>query len=496
MPTKGHIAIDLGAESGRVVLGAVLEGGRLWSRELHRFAHRPLPTPGGLCWDFTGLWLSILDGLRKVPAAAREHDIAPASVGVDTWAVDWSLVNAKGTLIGLPKCYRDPAFPPAYDKVQSTIGADSIYRTTGIQHLPFNTIYQLAAERARDSKRFANDAKLLLMPDLFHWLLSGVLSCERSNASSTQLLDARSGGWSVELIDAIGLPRDLFLPLIDAGSSIGALRDDVASSTGLSPQIRVIAPPTHDTAAAVAAVPAEAGTRWAYLSSGTWSLLGCELTSPCITPESAAANFTNELGVSGTVRFLKNIAGLWLVQECRRQWEREGQAFDYVELTRHAGEATPFRTLVPANHPSFLAPREMVTSIQDYAKRSAQPVPTSPGEVVRCCLESLALEYRRTLQTMSRVLGRAFDVLHIVGGGSKNLLLNQFTADATGCTVQVGPAEGTAIGNLLTQAMGLGIVRDLAAIREVVRRTEPPVRVEPRDSSAWDAASERYEALN
>lgn len=493
MVKDGMIAVDLGAESGRVVLGA-LDDDVLWTEEVHRFTHRQVPTPGGLCWDLTGLWNEILEGLRRAMVAARRVGVTPRSVGCDTWGVDWTLVSPGNTLRGLPRCYRDPAFKAAFDRVTAKIPPAEIYGMTGIQLMSINTLFQFAAGAAIEPERFVN-GRLVFMPDLFHWLLSGQVTIERTIASTSQMLDTRSGKWADGLLKKLGLPLGVLIDPVAPGTVIGPLLLSVATAIGCQTPLLVVAPPSHDTASAVAAVPAEPGSNWAYLSSGTWSLLGAELDAPCITEASAAANFTNELGINGTVRFLNNIAGLWLVQQCRRQWDRQGESFEYPHLVRLADKASPFRTLIAANHPSFLAPSNMIEAIQNYARHTDQPVPTSPGEITRCCLESLALEYRRSLMTLSTLLDKTFDVLHVVGGGSKNELLNQMTADAIDLPVCVGPAEATAIGNLLTQAMGLGLIKDLAQLRATVRKTEPPVMVRPRSHAAWAEAIVRHSRL-
>ncbi|QDU70637.1 rhamnulokinase [Mucisphaera calidilacus] len=496
METSVHIAVDLGAESGRVIVG-VLSDGKLSLEEVHRFRHLPVPTPAGLCWDFTGLWRSILDGLRAACDYAAEAGLRPESVGVDTWGVDWALVSESGVMLGLPRCYRDPVFADAFERVQGRIGARAIYEATGIQHMPLNSLYQYVSRVEQDDAVFEESCRLMFMPDLFHWLLTGVMTTERTNASTSQMVDVRTGDWSHALLERLGLPTGPLGSMIDAGDTVGTLTASVAQATGLDPSVRVVAPPTHDTASAVAAVPADPGTNWCYLSSGTWSLLGAELDSPCITDASAAAPFTNELGVCGTVRFLKNIGGLWLVQEVRRQLEREGQTFNYIELEDLAAAADPLPTLMPVNDPVFAEPGGMIDKIRAYAAQTSQPVPESIGAVVRCTFESLALEYKATLERLGDVLGRSFDVLHIVGGGGRNILLNEMTTAATGCVMVAGPDEATAMGNLLTQAMGTGHLEDLAAMRRVVNATVSPRRYEPEAGirGDWSAAAERYASL-
>lgn len=494
MSQQAHIAIDLGAESGRVIVGT-LDGGRLVMHETHRFRHLPAPTPSGLCWNITDLWRQILDGLHAAQAYMAEHDIEPASVGVDTWGVDFTTLSPAGSMLGLPRAYRDPAFEAAFARVTAKITPREIYDATGIQLMALNSLFQYESRVAQDPGLFADENTLQFMPDLLHWLLCGQTSVERTIASTSQMVDVRTGDWNHDLLAKLDLPTGCLPTPVDPGTSVGTLRDEVAAATGLPASVQVVLPPSHDTAAAIAAVPADPATNWCYLSSGTWSLLGAELDEPCITDAAAQANFTNELGVSGTTRFLKNISGLWLVQEVRRQLEREGQTLDYAELTEQAAGAEPLRTLIPVNDPCFTRPGGIITRIQGYARQTNQPVPESVGALVRCCLESLALEYRRTLQTLESVLGRKFDVLHIVGGGGKNGLLNRMTCHAIGIPVVVGPEEATAMGNLLTQAMGTGRLADLGAIRGVVRGSIEPLRIEPDATDAWAQPFDRYLGL-
>lgn len=495
MTTSAHIAIDLGAESGRVIVGTLADG-RLDLHEVHRFRHLPVPTPAGLCWDITGLWRQILDGLSAASAYLDDHGLTAESVGVDTWGVDWTLLSENGVMLGLPRCYRDPAFGAAFAKVTEAVTPRKIYDATGIQLMPLNTLYQYHSRHEQEPSIFEQAKTLQFVPDLLHWLLCGEAKIERTIASTSQMVDVRSGEWNRDLLDELGLPVGPLDSPVDSGTSIGTLRDEVATATGLPASVQIILPPSHDTASAIAAAPAEEGSRWCYLSSGTWSLLGVELNEPCITDAAAEANFTNELGVSGTVRFLKNISGLWLVQEIRRDLERDGgKAWGYAELTEQAAGAQPLRTLLPVNDPAFARPGGAVKRLQDYARQSGQPVPESAGAMVRCCLESLALEYRRTLASLESVLGREFDVLHILGGGGKNGLLNRMTAHATGKTVVVGPEEATAMGNLLTQAMGTGHLADLAAMRGVVRNSIEMQKIDPDATDGWAAHAERYAAL-
>jgi rhamnulokinase len=491
---NGYIAIDLGAESGRVIVGT-LDVGRLRLEEVHRFTHEPVWLPTGLHWNITDIWRHIVYGLRAAAAWTNENNVQPVSVGVDTWGVDWALLDKAGELVGLPHAYRDPRNRSAYEKVVAELGRERIYRTTGIQFMPLNTLYSLYAHKLADPAALDATDRLLFIPDLFHYWLSGSISCEATIASTSQMVDCHTGDWAGEMLAALDLPAH-FLPTISPpGATVGTLRAALARETGLPTELRVVAPAAHDTASAVAAVPASAGCSWCYLSSGTWSLLGAELAAPCVTLAAQAASFTNERGVAGTIRFLKNIAGLWLVQECRRDLARNGQDLDYAELTRLAGEAAPFTTLIDPAHASFQTPGGMLEKIADFARLTGQPAPGTPGAIIRCCLESLALTYREKLLSMESILGYRFDVIHIVGGGGKNTLLNQMTADATARRVIVGPYEATAMGNALIQAMALGEVADLTDLRRIVASSSDLIRYVPTNPTKWDLAFQRFKAL-
>ncbi|MEX0612308.1 MAG: rhamnulokinase family protein [Pirellulales bacterium] len=486
-----YIAIDLGAESGRVIVG-VLADGRLRLEEVHRFVHEPVWLPTGLHWDTTGIWREIVAGLRRAAEWAKASGSELVSVGVDTWGVDWALVDEAGELAGLPHAYRDPRNAAAYEKVIAKLGKERIYQTTGIQFMPLNTLYSLYAHKLADARGLASADRLLFMPDLFHFWLSGSRTTEATIASTSQMVHCHTGEWARDMLGELGLPTKLLGPITPPGSVVGTLRPKLADETGLPVGLRVVAPAAHDTASAVAAVPAAEGTQWCYLSSGTWSLLGAEIDSPCVTPEAESASFTNEGGVAGTIRFLKNIAGLWLVQECRRDLARRGQEFDYAALMRLAAEAAAFRTLVDPAHGPFQTPGDMLHKIDDFARSTRQPKPESPGQYVRACLESLALAYRDKLELLEKILRRRFDVLHVVGGGGKNELLCQMTADATGCRTVVGPYEATAIGNALVQAMALGHVRDLAELRGIVARSYQPMTYQPASDAGWDDAYHKF----
>ncbi|MEU5216644.1 FGGY-family carbohydrate kinase [Streptomyces sp. NPDC020807] len=474
-------AVDLGATSGRVILGRVGPD-RLDLTEVHRFPNTPVRLPDGLRWDVLSLFQGVLDGLRE----AGRPSGGVASVGVDTWAVDYGLLDADGALLGHPFHYRDSRTEGVPERVWTEIGPEELYGITGLQHLPFNTVFQLAAAAGsvqRDAAR-----TLLLVPDLLvHWL-TGTIGAEETNASTTGLLDTRTGTWSQTVLDRLALAPSLLPALRAPGDPAGVLLPHVAAYTGLDPRTPVTTVASHDTASAVVAVPAtEPG--FAYISCGTWSLAGLELDAPVLSEASRAANFTNERGVDGTIRYLRNIMGLWLLEECRRTWDRQNLPSHLPTLLAEAARAEPFAALVDPDAPEFLAPGDMPARIREFCARAGRRPPTGQGATVRCVLESLALAHRRTLRRAAELADREITRVHLVGGGSRNELLCQLTADATGLPVVAGPAEATALGNVLVQARTAGLVGDLAAMRGLVAGTQQLRRYTPRgDSAAWEAA--------
>jgi rhamnulokinase len=486
MDRRVALAIDLGASGGRVVAGAC-DGRRLELEEFHRFENGPVPLGGQLVWDLPRLWREVLDGLR---AAGSRHGAAVASVAVDTWGVDFGFLGADDVLLGHPVCYRDPRTRGLLEAATAVVPRAEIFAATGLQFMELNSLYQLLAlARGRSSALAAAD-RLLMMPDLFHWLLSGVRSNERTNASTTQCYDPAAGDWAWGLLDRFGLPRHVFGPLVDPGCDLGPLRSDVAAETGLA-AARVVLPGTHDTASAVAAVPAPEppGPRpdWCYVSLGTWALVGAELDRPLVTADCLARNFTNEAGVAGTTRLLKNVSGLWLVQQCRAAWRRAGRDRSWDELTALAAEAAPLATLVNPDHPALVAPADMPEAIRALARESGEPVPATDGAVLRAALESVAAVIARRIGELDTLLGRRVGRIHVVGGGVQNRLLCQMIADAADRPVVAGPVEATAIGNLLVQLMARDGRIDLPALREIVARSFEPERYEPHAADRWQA---------
>lgn len=483
-------AIDLGASTGRVMV-AKAGPDTLSLQEAHRFPNRPVRAAGTLHWDVLSLCAGVLDGLRTAGS------VAPlTSIGIDSWAVDYGLLDADGALLGNPVHYRDTRTEGIAATAWKTVPPTDLYATTGIQYAPFNTLYQLIA--AQESAQLAAAKHLLLIPDLLAYWLTGELGTELTNASTTQLLDPGTGTWSHEVATRLGIDLALFPPMRHPGSPVGHLLPQVLDDTGLTSPTPVTTVASHDTASAVAAVPATTDN-FAYICTGTWSLAGLELTAPIRTEESRKANFTNELGIDGTVRYLRNIMGLWLLQECLRTWNADASAPGLEALLLEAAAVPALRSLVDAANPAFLPPGTMPHRIADACRATGQPVPGTPAETTRCILDSLALAHRRAIEDAQRLADRDVDVVHIVGGGAHNALLCQLTADACGLPVVAGPAEAAALGNVLVQARAHGLVGDdRHEMRALLARTQPLVRYEPTSDpasrAAWDAASRRVPA--
>jgi rhamnulokinase len=490
------LAIDLGASGGRALIGTLSEGssGRtLVMEEAHRFPHAPvfLPHDRGqtLHWDAPLLWTEILHGLRRAAAVYGPPD----SIGVDTWGDDFGLLDRRGELLGNPVCYRDARTTGMIERACEKVGGEEIFRRTGMQFMTPNALYHMMAVAAQDSPLLGLVDRFLMMPDLFHYWLCGSKSGEYTNASITQMLDATTREWDRDLLDRLGVPHSFLPSLAQPGTRLGALRPAVAEETGLAADVPVICPATHDTACAVAATPGE-GHDWAFLSTGTWCLFGAEVFRPYLEPAVMEAGFGNEGGVRGTIRLLRNITGLWLVQECRRNWQSEGQDLSFDELTARAEEARPFVALVDPDDEAFAQPTRMPAAIADYCARSGQARPSTVGEVVRACLEGIALTVRVRWEQLQGILGRELRALHMVGGGTQNTLLCQFVADALGGTVLAGPTEATAMGNALVQAVGHGAL-DYDEARRVVRRSTQLKEYRPQETAAWEDAYARFLAL-
>lgn len=480
-------AVDLGASSGRVIVGRV---GRdaIDLAEAHRFPNTPVHVGGVLHWDILNLYAGVLDGLRAAGRTAGRI----AGIGIDSWAVDFGLLDASGALLGNPVHYRDARTDGVPERVYETVSAGELYAATGTQHAPFNTVHQLVA--ARGTPQFATAHRALLIPDLLAYWLTGETGTELTNASTTQLLDPATERWADDVAKRLGIDTTLFPPLRRPGDHAGFVRDDVLAETGLAGPVAVTAVGSHDTASAVAGVPAE-GTRFAYISSGTWSLVGLELDAPVRTEESRRANFTNELGVDGTIRYLRNIMGHWLLQECMRQWTHEGRPQDLTSLLTAAADVPPLRSVIDAGDPAFLAPGDMPRRIAHACKSAGDPEPGTPAEFARCIFDSLALAHGEAIADAQRLSGRAVDTVHIVGGGAQNALLCQATADACGLPVVAGPVEAAALGNILVQARAHGTVQGtLGELRSLIRRTQQLRTYLPRGAQAWEAAAQRMAA--
>jgi rhamnulokinase len=482
-----YLALDLGAESGRAILGT-LESQRLTLEELHRFPNVPVRVRPSLYWDTLRLWHEIQ---RALAMAGRERRIQLDGIGVDTWGVDFALLGADGALIENPRHYRDMRTNGMLEAAFQMIPREEIFAQTGIQFMQINTLYQLYAMRLAGSRALACARTLLMTPDLFNYWLTGVAKCELTIASTSQFYNPRLARWATELFDRLYLPKTILPEIVQPGTQLGWLLPDVAESAGLG-ATPVYATGCHDTASAVAAVPAS-GANWCYISSGTWSLMGVELDEPVIDERSLALNLTNEMGAGRKTRLLKNLAGLWLLQECRRAWTLAGHEFSYEELAAMAAAAPPFGAVIDPD--AFLEPGDMPAKICDHCRSNGQSAPETPAAVARTIFESLALRYRQVLESLETLLGSKLNTIHIVGGGSRNRVLNQFVADATGRTVIAGPTEATAMGNILIQAVGAGEISGLEAAREIVRGSVELETFTPRPAAEWDCAYGKFKMI-
>lgn len=487
-----YLAIDLGAESGRVVAG-LWNGKTIRLEEIHRFPNGPVYLGDSLRWDVVRLWAEIQNGLSL---AARKYGKGIVSVGADTWGVDYVLLSRSDEMLGQPFAYRDARTNGMMEKAFRKVPRTKIFAQTGLQFMQFNTLYQLLAHQQACPEMLEKADALLLMPDFIHWALCGSRVVEFTNGTTTQCMHPLTRNWATGLLKRFGLPTGIFPKVVPPGTRLGVLRAGLAERTGLS-KINVVAPPTHDTASAVAGVPtANTGkANWAYLSSGTWSLMGVEVKQASLGARTQELNLTNEGGLDGTYRLLKNIMGLWLVQQCKRAFDARGRKYEYGELAKLAAKAPALRSIVNPDDARFLNPPDMPKAIQAFCRETKQPVPRTEGELVRCAYESLALKYREVLGWLEELAGTGIEVIHIVGGGSQSRILNQFTADACQRPVVTGPVEATAMGNLLVQVRASGELSSLAEMRQVIRRSSDVAVFKPGKAAAWEDASARFARL-
>ena len=488
MATRNVAAVDLGAESGRIIL-ARFDGQHVSLEEVHRFPNRSVMLHGHRFWNILSLWGETIVGLRKARQVAGTLD----SIGVDTWGVDYGLVDSHGFLLGQPFHYRDHRTNGMMERVFVSVPRDVLYRRTGIQFLPFNTLFQLYTHERMQPGELAHAYQLLMIPDLLHNWLCGSLVTERTNATTTQCWDPIAGAWVTDLLDQLAIPTSMLAPVVDAGTSLGEVLPELRSDVGTA---RVVAPATHDTGSAIAAAPVSLPGGWGYISSGTWSLVGVELQRPVMTMEALAANCTNEGGVFGTTRFLKNVMGLWLLQECQRQWARDGRATDYDTLLADVDGVPPFAALIDPDDSGFLAPDNMPAAINTYLVERGQAPLQAPAAFARCIMESLVLRYREVFHDIGLLTGAIINQVHILGGGARNTRLNQWLADALAVPVLAGPYEATARGNALMQLVGLGELHNLKEVRAIAQNA-PTQIFSPRDSdlAAWNEAAQRLSAL-
>ena len=481
MKRHNYLALDIGAESGRAILGT-LENKFLTLTETHRFPNLPIQINNTLHWDVAQIWSEIKTGIRKSIKKFGHLD----SLGLDTWGVDFGLLDKDGHLLGDPVHYRDARTDGMMDEAFKRISRDEIFANTGIQFMQLNTLYQLLAMLKTNSQLFNHAETFLTIPDLFNYWLSGKITNEFTNATTTQCLDPTTRQWSRPVLEAMGIPTHIFGPITEPGTLLGGLKPSVIEETGAE-GVQLVVPACHDTGSAVVAVPAR-NQDFAWISSGTWSIMGVEVQQPVLTAKALEYNFTNEGGVFGTWRLCKNIMGLWLIQECRREWQSQGLDLPYDVLTQLAANAPSFMAVIDPDHDVFFHAGSMPQKIQEYCQKSGQFIPQSNGEILRVAMESLALKYRWVLERLEELGGKEFGPIHIIGGGTKNRLLNQFTADATNRSVITGPIEATAIGNIMMQAIGLGNLTTLADAREVVRNSFEQEEFNPGNRNGWDEA--------
>ena len=485
-----HLAIDLGAGSGRVLAASTDYTEKLYLEEIHRFDNPGTDLPGGSFWNILGLYRDVLHGIKL---AVAKHGDRIKSLGIDTWGCDYALLDADGRLLGMPHQYRDPRSEGMAEEVEKRVSLPDMYAATGVMPAFYNTSQHLMAELLKDSPQLREATQLLFTPDLLAYWLTGVAKVERTVASTSQLLSPASHDWAWDVIDGLGLPRRIFGEVVPPGTPLGSLRPELADQLGVDFDLQVIATASHDTASAVAGIPGEG--HHAFISSGTWSIMGVSLEAPILTEAARETGFANEQGVEDTTRFLANISGLWLIQECKRHWEAHGEELGYVAMAELASSADGFVSFVDPDDPVFASPGDMPDKIRQYCQDSEQAVPTTKGEILRIASDSLALKHRIRFQQLKRLTGLPLDRIHMGGGGTQNDLLVQSIADACAVPVHTGPVEATACGNLITQMIATGDLTDIAAGRALIRASLPLQVFEPKGSDQWEEPVERFDAL-
>ena len=488
MTNHTFLAFDLGATSGRAVIG-ILENGKLTLEEIHRFPNAIIEQNGKFHWDINRLFAELKQGL----VCCAQRGIIPQSIGIDTWGVDFGYIAQDGSIDGLPRAYRDPYTDGIPEEYFKTMPREELYRRTGIQIMNFNSLYQLFAAKREGYEPLATAKAILFIPDLLAYMLTGRMVCEYTEATTSQLVSPATKQFDRGLLDCIGIDSNILLPITMPGTTVGLLKEEIAAETGIPP-IPVVAVAGHDTASAIAAIPAT-DKNFAFLSSGTWSLMGIECEEPIITEETCRLNLTNEGGIDGTTCFLNNITGMWLLEECRKEWEREGTQYSYSDIIAMAREAEPFRCLINPNDPCFTNPKSMTQAIAAFCERTGQATPHDNAQVIRCIFESLALCYRDTLESIKKVSPHPIEKMYIIGGGSKNSLMNSLTANATGLNVVAGPAEATAIGNCIMQARAAGLAGDRWEMRSIIAKAVETQEFAPTDSDKWQEAYEKFKSI-
>lgn len=488
MQKHTFLAFDLGATSGRSIIGTLTDG-KIEIKELTRFPNGIVELHGKYYWNLMGLYQALKEGLT----ACRREGIVPESIGIDTWGVDVVPVAADGSILSMPRSYRDPYTVGMPERYFERISREKVYQKTGIQIMNFNTLFQLFAGMESGYVPLQQAEELLFMPDALAYMLTGKRVCEYTIASTSQILNPWEKDFDQELLEAAGVRPGIFRKPVMPGTPVGELTDGLAQETGIG-KVKVVSVAGHDTASAVAAVPA-LDEKFAYLSSGTWSLMGIETKEPVVTPETCEMNFTNEGGVEGTIRFLKNICGMWILEQCRKEWDAQGKSYSYPEIVEMAMKAKPFQAFIQPDDASFANPSSMLGAISAFCQRTGQPCPENDAQIVRCIFESLALRYREVLEGLDRIATFPIERLHIIGGGSKNHLLNQFTANAIGRKVIAGPSEATAVGNVMIQAMAAGVVSSLKEMRAMIHASVETKEYVPQSTSEWDTAYQKFITL-